>query len=289
MAIPFKLNDFELKENRWPAPCYNIDSSQSIPSNSAEIMVSLRGKVILISGGSRGIGAAIAKGAADVGATVVLTYATHRQEALRTADDVARSGSECLIVRADVAKSSDVQRAVRTVLDHFGRIDVLVNNAGIWKRGAIGKMTEKQWDETLDVNLKGTFLLCNAVVPIMKKQKRGKIINVASTAGQRGEPFYSHYAASKGGMIAFTKAIAAELAPNGIIVNCVSPGWVDTDMSSRVLADRKMLSEIKRLIPRGRVASPEEIAGPVVFLATDLANHMVGSVVNVNGGSVLFG
>jgi len=252
-------------------------------------MVSLAGKVVLVSGGSRGIGAAVAKMMARAGATVALMYGTHKQEALRTAREVARHGSECLIVDADVARQDDVRRAVETVLDHFGRIDVLVNNAGVWKRGVMGKMTEKQWDETLDINLKGTFLLCNAVVPVMKKQKGGKIINIASTAGQRGEPFYSHYAASKGGMIAFTKAIAAELAPSGIIVNCVSPGWVDTDMTSHILADRRQLNEINKLIPRGQVASPDDIAGPVVFLASDLANHMVGSVVNVNGGSVLFG
>jgi 3-oxoacyl-[acyl-carrier protein] reductase len=252
-------------------------------------MINLAGKVVLVSGGSRGIGAAVAKAMSGAGATVALTYGAHKQDAVRTAHSIARAGGDCLIVRADVSRGADVRRAVKSVLDHFGRIDVLVNNAGVWKRGVMGSMTEKQWDETLDINLKGTFLLCNAVVPCMKKQRGGKIINIASTAGQRGEPFYSHYAASKGGVIAFTKAIAAELAPNGILVNCVSPGWVDTDMTSHVLANRKTLSEINKLIPRGRVASPEEIAGPVVFLASDLANHMVGSIVNVNGGSVLFG
>jgi len=252
-------------------------------------MISLYGKVALVSGGSRGIGAAVAKMMARAGATVALMYGTRKQDALHTAHEIARYGSECLIVRANVAQPDDILRAVKTVLNHFGRIDVLVNSAGIWKRGVMGKMTEKQWDETLDINLKGTFLLCNAVVPVMKKQKAGKIINIASTAGQRGEPFYSHYAASKGGMIAFTKAIAAELAPSGILVNCVSPGWVDTDMTSHILTDRRKLTEISKLIPCGRVASPDDIAGPVVFLASDLANHIVGSVVNVNGGSVLFG
>lgn len=252
-------------------------------------MISLHGKVVLVSGGSRGIGAAVAKMMGKAGATVAVMYGKRKQDALRTANEIARNGSECLIVGADVARSGDVQRAVNTVLDHFGRIDVLVNNAGIWKRGVVGKMTEKQWNETLDVNLKGTFLLCNAIVPVMKKQKGGKIINIASTAGQRGEAFYSHYAASKGGMIAFTKAIAEELAPSGILVNCVSPGWVDTDMTSHVFSDRRKFADINSEIPRGRVASPDDIAGPVVFLASDLANHMVGSIVNVNGGSVLFG
>jgi 3-oxoacyl-[acyl-carrier protein] reductase len=252
-------------------------------------MISLLGKVILVTGGSRGIGAAIATMMAKAGATVAITYSRKKQEAARVAYRVARNGSECLIVQADVARSGDVRRAVRTVIEHFGRIDVLVNNAGVWKRGAIGKMTDRQWDETLDINLKGTFLFCNAVVPLMKKQRWGRIINIASTAGQRGEPFYSHYAASKGGMIAFTKAIAAELAPFGINANCVSPGWVYTDMTSNVLDNRRRIREINELIPRGRVATADEIAGPVVFLASDLANHLVGAVINVNGGSILFG
>lgn len=252
-------------------------------------MISLLGKVALVTGGSRGIGASIALMMAKAGARVALTYGKSKQDAQRTAHRVARYGGECLIIRANVARPSDVRKTVRIVLDHFGRIDILVNNAGIWKRGAIGTMTEQQWDETLDINLKGTFLFCNDVVPVMKKQKSGKIINIASTAGQRGEPYYSHYAASKGGMIAFTKAIAAELAPHGIIANCVSPGWVYTDMTSADLDDRRQIGQINKSIPRGRVATPEEIAGPVVFLASDLANHIVGAVINVNGGSVLFG
>lgn len=252
-------------------------------------MISLLGKVVLVTGGSRGIGAAIATMAAKAGATVAITYSRKKPEATRVAHLVARAGSECLIMQADVSRPGDARRAVRTVIDHYGRIDVLVNNAGVWKRGAIGKMTERQWDETLDINLKGTFLFCNAVVPLMKKQKWGRIINIASTAGQRGEPFHSHYAASKGGMIAFTKAIAAELAPFGITANCVSPGWVYTDMTSNVLDDNRQIRKVNELIPRGRVATAEEIAGPVVFLASDLANHVVGAVINVNGGSVLFG
>lgn len=252
-------------------------------------MISLHGKVVLVTGGSRGIGASIAVMMAKAGATVALTYSKNKLEAQRTAHRVARCGSECLIIKANVAQSVEVRRAVKNVIENFGRIDILVNNAGIWKRGAIGAMTERQWNETIDVNLKGTFLFCNAVVPFMKKQRSGKIINIASTAGQRGEPYYSHYAASKGGMIAFTKAIAVELAPLGIIANCVSPGWVFTDMTSGVLGDSRKIGPINKLIPRGRVGRPEDIAGPVVYLASDLANHIVGAVINVNGGSVLFG
>jgi len=252
-------------------------------------MINLLGKTVLVTGGSRGIGAAVAVMMAEAGATVVLTYTKHRSEALKVAHRIAKTGSECLIVKSDAARPAEVRRAVKAAIDHFGKIDILVNNAGVWKRGVIGSMTEQQWDETLDINLKGTFLFCNAVVPFMKKQRSGKIINIASTAGQRGEPFYSHYAASKGGMIAFTKAIAVELAPYGIIVNCVSPGWVDTDMTSHVVRKGKEARAINKGIPRGRVASADEIAGPVVFLASDLANHLVGAVLNVNGGSVLFG
>ena len=252
-------------------------------------MINLLNKVVLITGGSRGIGAAVAVMMAKAGATVALTYSQHKSEAHKVAHRVAEIGSECLIIKSDAADPADVRRAVNAALDHFGKIDILVNNAGVWKRGAIGSMTEHQWDETMDINLKGTFLFCNAVVPIMKKQRSGRIINVASTAGQRGEPFYSHYAASKGGVIAFTKAIAAELAPHNILVNCVSPGWVETGMTSHVLRKGKEVRAINKGIPRGRVASADEIAGPVVFLASDLANHVVGAVLNVNGGSVLFG
>jgi 3-oxoacyl-[acyl-carrier protein] reductase len=252
-------------------------------------MITLLGKVVLVTGGSRGIGAAIASMVAEAGATIAFTYNADKASAQRTARKVARGGSECLIVQADVSKLPDVRRTVRTVLEHFGRIDILINNAGVWKRGRMGKMTEAQWDETMDINLKGSFLFCNEVVPVMRKQKGGKIINIASTAGQRGEPFYSHYAASKGGMIAFTKALGAELASENIIVNCVSPGWIHTDMTTHVLRSRKQLRDIKKLIPRGRVGTPEEVAGPVLFLASDLSNHIVGAVINVNGGSVLFG
>ena len=252
-------------------------------------MIELTNNVALITGGSRGIGAATAVLLAKAGATIAFTYNRDRSSAQRTADKVAQSGSDCLTIQADVSNASDVRKSVKTVLRHYGKIDILVNNAGIWKRGELGKMNESQWDDTIDTNLKGTFLFCNEVVPTMMKQKSGRIINIASTAGQRGEAFYSHYSASKGGMIAFTKAIAAELAPHNIIANIVSPGWVDTDMSARVLHNRRKINQINGQIPRGRVATPEEIAGAVVFLASELSNHIVGAVINVNGGSVLFG
>jgi 3-oxoacyl-[acyl-carrier protein] reductase len=250
-------------------------------------MISLRNKSALVTGGSRGIGSAVCKLLAQAGASISFTYAADRASAERCMEQVKQAGVSCIASKADISRPADVQRVVGSTLSEFGRIDILVNNAGIWKRAAIGKMTERQWDETLDINLKGTYLFCNAVAPHMKRQRWGRIINISSTAGQRGEPEYSHYAASKGGMIAFTKSIAVELARYNITVNCVAPGWVDTDMTSHVLGKNARRREIERIIPRGRVATPDDIAGAVLFLASDLAHHIIGATINVNGGGVL--
>jgi 3-oxoacyl-[acyl-carrier protein] reductase len=249
--------------------------------------IDLKQKVVLVSGGSRGIGAAIVKVCAEAGADIVFTYKTDKASAKQVDTAVKKFGQQCLVLKVSVTNQKQVRHAIQKTVREFGRIDILVNNAGIWKYGVIGKMTEQQWDETLDINLKGMFLFSNEVVPVMKKQGSGKIINIASTAGQRGEPFHSHYAASKGGMIAFTKSIAAELAPHNIIVNCVSPGWVATDMTAKELRDPNIGEEIRRIIPRGHVATAEEIAGSVLFLASELSNHLVGSIMSVNGGAVM--
>ncbi len=251
-------------------------------------MKEFEGKIVLVTGASRGIGAAVAMAFASNGASVVATYNVNKKEALRCALEIKQKGGECVLQQANVSRASDVRRTVKNVLAKYRRIDILVNNAGIWKRGEIGSMSEKQWDETISLNLKGTFLFCNEVAPIMKKQKSGKIINISSTAGQRGEPFYSHYAASKGGVIAFTKSIAVELAPFNVNVNSVSPGWVKTGMTSHVLNDARLRPGIDAAIPRGKVATPADITGAVLFLASDSAAHVVGATINVNGGSVLF-
>ncbi len=251
-------------------------------------MEDLRNKIVLITGGSRGIGAAVAKGFADAGARIAITYSSNKRAALECQMEIRKRNGECIVLRANVKRLRDVRRTVEQVLSKYGRIDVLVNNAGIWKHGEIGRMTERQWDETIDINLKGTFFFCNEVAALMKMQKHGKIINISSTAGQRGEPFHSHYAASKAGVIAFTKSIAVELAPFNINVNTVSPGWVETDMTKGVLSDLVIRREIDESIPRGRIATPEDIAGSVLFLASDISKHVVGATINVNGGSVLF-
>lgn len=250
-------------------------------------MIQLRDKVAIVTGGSRGIGAAIAQALGDAGACIVVTYSSKIALSRSVAERIAQRGGQSMVLQMSVENPRSVRKGVKTVLKHFGRIDIVVNNAGIWKRAPIGTMSEKEWNETIDVNLKGTYLLCNAVAPIMKRQRSGKIINIASTAGQRGEAFYSHYAASKGGVIAFTKSIAVELAPYNVLVNCVAPGWVVTDMTAHVFRDRKRRKRIEAEIPRQRVATPEDIAGPVLFLASELSNHLVGAVINVNGGSVL--
>lgn len=251
-------------------------------------MIELRNKIALVTGGSRGIGSAIARAFAAAGANVVITYKSDKRAANALAKAISELDVECLALQTSVDQRKSVSKVIKTTLRKFGKIDILVNNAGIWKRGEIGTMTDAQWDETVDTNLKGVFLFCNEVSPIMKRQGSGKIINIASTAGQRGEPFYSHYAASKGGVIAFTKSIGVELAPYGINVNSVAPGWVETDMTVGVLGDTSLRSEIDRAIPRGKVAVPEDIVGSVLFLASDLSNHIVGATISVNGGSVLF-
>ena len=252
-------------------------------------MIDLSGKTALITGGSRGIGAATASLFAEAGADVAFTYSRHRKDADRVVRRLESFGRTVIALRANVADEEHVRKCVTKVKDVFGKIDILVNNAGIWTYGAIGKMKRRDWQETLDVNLTGTFLMCNAVVPLMRRRRYGRIINISSTAGQRGEAYHSHYAATKGGIIALTKSLAAELARENIIVNCVAPGWVDTDLSRSVLRDRRLREEVRRTIPRGTIATAEEIAGPILFLASELAKNVVGEVLNANGGSVLCG
>jgi 3-oxoacyl-[acyl-carrier protein] reductase len=252
-------------------------------------MIDLSNQIVLVTGGSRGIGAATALLFARAGANVAITYQTNKKAADEVVKQVEELDRKCISLKGRIEKYSDCEQIVQQTMEKFKRIDVLVNSAGIWEVGKIGKLPPENWKRTIDVNLTGTFNMCNLVAPIMKKQKYGRIINVSSTAGQRGEANYSHYAASKGGTIAFTKSIAVELIRDGIWVNCVAPGWVDTDMVSHVFSNSKRKGEIYGSIPRGKIASPEEIAGPILFLASDLANHVIGEVLNVNGGSVLCG
>lgn len=250
-------------------------------------MISLEGRKALITGGSRGIGRATSLLFARAGSDVAINYLSKRQAAEKVKEEIFRIGRECLVFKADVSRKSDIMLMVENILERWGRIDVLVNNAGIWTYGEMGDMPEEIWAETMKVNLDGVFHACNAVVPCMKEKKRGWIINVSSTAAVRGEAFHSHYAASKGALVSLTKSLAVELAPFNIRVNCVAPGWVDTDMCAEVFKDADFRREIQESIPLRRIPIPEDIAGPILFLASDLARHITGEVINVNGGSVL--
>jgi 3-oxoacyl-[acyl-carrier protein] reductase len=251
-------------------------------------MIDLKGKAAVVTGGSRGIGRAACLLLARAGADVVLGYRSNSAAAASVTEEIRRMGRKTLAVQGDLSRRRDAEALMDAALKALGRIDILVNNHGIWKDGPIGSMTEEEWDETLDVNLKGIFLCTRAALPAMKRQGAGRIINIASTAGQRGEAEHSHYAASKGGIIAFTKSLGPELCGSGILVNCVAPGWVDTDMSTDSLAgpDR---GKILATIPMGRAGTAEEIAGGILFLASDLAGYCCGEILNINGGSVLCG
>lgn len=248
----------------------------------------LADRVALVTGGSRGIGKAVVTLLASYGAKVVVNYVSDEQAALDTVAEARALGAEAVAIQADVSKTDEGERLVKETVERFGRVDFLICNAGIWQGAAIESMPEELWDRTMDINLKGTWSTCRAAAPIMKKQGFGRIIIVSSTAGQRGEEFYSNYAASKGGQIAFTKSLSSELAPC-INVNSVAPGWVVTDMTADVFSDDAAVASIVKTIPRGKVATPEEIAGPIVFLCSRWADNITGEILNVNGGSVLCG
>ena len=249
----------------------------------------LKGRTALVTGGSRGIGRAVVELLAENGVDVAINYHKDSESASAAVAFATSKKVRATAIQANVAILKDAERLVQETLEQFKRLDFVICNAGIWEGRSVESIPEELWDETIDVNLKGTWTVCRAAVPIMKKQEFGRIVIVSSTAGQRGEANVSNYAASKGGQISFTKSLAPELAAFGINVNCVAPGWVDTEMNTHVFADRERLSKIVDTIPLGRVATAQEIAGPIVFLCTKWANHITGEVLNVNGGSVLCG
>lgn len=247
----------------------------------------LSGKVAVVTGGSRGIGKAVVDLLSSFGAAVVVNYLRDEHAAAATVAQAREHGVEAVAIQADVSQVSEADRLVHETLERFGRIDFLVCNAGIWEGAAVESISEELWDRTIEINLKGTWSVCRAAVPVMKRQQSGRIVIVSSTAGQRGEANVSNYAASKGAQIAFMKSLSTELGRFGVNVNCVAPGWVDTDMTAEALADKTRVKSILKEIPKGRVATPEDIAGPVVFLCSAWADHITGSTISVNGGSVL--
>lgn len=258
------------------------------------IPLSLSGKIALISGGSRGIGAATVRLFTSAGAKVAFSYRSARG----AADALAKEcGNElCYPIASDLNNPEVARSLVAQTVKRFGRIDILVANHGVWpvEDVPIERMTDEQWRSTLSINLDGVFGLVKHTVAQMKTQPRaqgptGHIVLISSTSGQRGEAFHCDYSATKGALISMVKGLSTELAPAGIYVNCVAPGWVDTDMSAGAIADPKSGEEILRTIPLRRVGKPEEIAGPVLFLCTPYASFITGEIFNVNGGAVLVG
>jgi 3-oxoacyl-[acyl-carrier protein] reductase len=256
----------------------------------------LDGKVALISGGSRGIGAETVRMFSEAGARVAFSYEKARERAEALAAECG-GASRCVAIQQELSSPEDGRALVRAAVQAFGRLDVLVANHGIWEAAdaPIAAMKETQWRRTLAVNLDSVFGLVQAAVGQMELQGRGAdgvaghIVLISSTAGQRGEAYHADYAVTKGALISLTKSLSSELAPKGIRVNCVAPGWVDTEMSAGTLEDEELGSKIKQGIPVGRAASAREIAGPVLFLCTPLAGFISGEILNVNGGAVLVG
>lgn len=225
---------------------------------------------------------------AEAGSNVVINYIKDSTAADEVVAKCEKHGVEAMAIRADISKKDDADRMVQSVIDKFGRIDVLVNNAGIWERNDLDGMDDARLRKTIDTNIYGVFYPTMAVVPHMKKRQSGSIINISSTAGQRGEPFHSPYAATKGAVIALTKSWGSELAEHHIRVNCVAPGWFYTDMSHGALTGEEKDAILSK-IPMGRAGHPREAASVILFLASSMSTFMTGEIVNVNGGAVLCG
>ncbi|WP_263367148.1 SDR family NAD(P)-dependent oxidoreductase [Edaphobacter bradus] len=261
------------------------------------VLLSLPGRVALITGGSRGIGAAAVRLFRQAGAKVAFSYLTHKAKAHALAAECG-GDENCIALRQELATAEDGQALVAATIAAFGRLDCLIVNHGIWPPHdqPIASMTAAQWRTTLGVNLDSVFGLVQSAVAQMQQQPqldganaRGHIVLVSSTAGQRGEAFHADYAASKGALISLTKSLSSELAPKGILANCVAPGWVRTDMSAAAFQHPETSKKVLAAIPLGRPARPEEIAGPILFLCTPLAGFISGEIFNVNGGAVLVG
>jgi 3-oxoacyl-[acyl-carrier protein] reductase len=250
----------------------------------------LEGQVAVVTGGSRGIGAATVRLFVRAGAKVVFSYRKAAQAAREVVRHCGPAG-RVTPVRADVSKMKDSRNLIETAILQYGRLDILVANAGTWNADdlPIDKMTEKHWEKMMAINLKGVYSVIHYAVPHMKRLGSGSIVVISSTAGQRGEAFHTHYGASKGAVISLVKGLSTELAPHHIRVNCVAPGWVDTDMCTAILQNRSEARRINAGIPLGRFAQPEEIAMPILFLTSAMASYITGEILNVNGGNVLCG
>ena len=243
----------------------------------------LKDQVAVVTGGSRGIGRAIVKALAAEGAKVAFVYRGNQAAADSLSQEVAQAGGTALAVQADVANADDVQRCVERVDQEWGRLDVLVNNAGIIRDDLFVRMDPESWDAVLRTNLGGTYNFCRAVAYTLMKQRRGRIINVSSVAAEHVNPGQTNYAASKGAINALTRALAVELAPRNVTVNAIAPGFIETDMSAAVRNKAGDLIE-KKFIPMKRIGKPEDVARVAVFLASEDSCYMTGQVLTVDGG-----
>jgi 3-oxoacyl-[acyl-carrier protein] reductase len=245
----------------------------------------LNGKTAVITGAGQGLGKAIALRLAEMGANVVLNDIPASETIDKTAEEFANKGFNVAVSKGDVRSEEDADRLMQTAVDRFGSIDILVNNAGITRDTLIIRMSEKDWDDVLDINLKGAFLCTKSAARIMIKQKSGKIINISSVAGIMGNPGQANYSSSKAGLIGLTKSTAKELSSRGITCNAVAPGLIKSKMTD-VLPD-KVKQRYLEQIPAGRFGTPEDIAGVVAFLCTDDASYINGQVINIDGGLVM--
>jgi len=245
----------------------------------------LKEKTAIITGASRGIGRTIALFFAKEGANVIINYSNNEKAAMDVVKEAMEYGVKAYAIKANVSNFCEVEKLVEKVLNEFGSIDILVNNAGITKDNLLIKMTEEDFAKVLDINLKGTFNFTKAVSRIMIKQRRGKIINIASVVGIIGNAGQSNYAAAKAGIIGFTKSIAKELASRGINVNAIAPGFIETDMTA-VLGE-KIKAELINAIPMKKPGKPEDVANVAVFLASEQSNYITGQVINIDGGMVM--
>lgn len=244
----------------------------------------LEGKAAVVTGGGRGIGRAICLAYAKEGADVVVNYASQDKPAQEVVELISQMGRKAVAVKGNVAVKAEAEKIINTCVDHFGKIDILVNNAGVSKPNMLHKMSEEQWDEVIDIQLKGPFLCTQIASKSMMERKYGRIINVTSSAGLWGTKGQINYSAAKGGVVALTKSAARELAGHGITVNVVQPGYVSTEMFDKVKSDPKLMAIYTGRILLGRFAEPEEVAPTFVFLASDEASYITGQLICVDGG-----
>ncbi|EOR26296.1 3-oxoacyl-[acyl-carrier-protein] reductase FabG [bioreactor metagenome] len=245
----------------------------------------IKNKNAIVTGGTRGIGREIARTLAQNGANIAINYRNYSEEIEKLVEELKSFGVKVLAVKCDVSKEEEVSNFVKEVKNNFERIDILVNNAGITKDGLIIRMSEKDFNDVIDINLKGTFNTTKAVSAVMVKQRYGKIINISSVVGVTGNAGQCNYAASKAGVIGFSKSVARELAARNINVNVIAPGYINTDMTS--VLPEKVKEEVLKTIPMKKIGDPKEVANLALFLSSNLSDYITGQVINVDGGMVM--